>query len=379
MAFSDDTTPFQRMKILILNVGSSTIKLAVFDGATEVFRGLVDHVGTRGKTYETALAESLELAKQANAFQDFEELDGVVHRVVHGGNQKKACIISSKVLHEVQRIAALAPLHDIPELKVIKACQRIFSCPHIAVFDTAFHQSMPERAWRYALPIKWTKLYGVRRFGFHGLSHSFLARRVPLVLNKKVSRLITCHIGNGVSVAAIKNGVSIDTSMGWTPLEGCMMGTRCGDIDPAIPMLLMKKTNLSEKQMNTALNTQSGLRGVCDQSDMRRILVRKDPNAKLAVDMFCYRIQKYIGAYAAVLGGVDVIAFTGGIGANAAEVRKRILLNLKFLGVHLDVKKNRMDAFIISSKKSKVNVVALETNEERVMLEEAIPLIKSGR
>ena len=367
------------MKLLALNVGSSTIKYAVFEGQKELYRGLVDYVELGGKKHPRVLANALDavLTKilKCGVASSLHEINAVVHRIVHGGMQKKSVIINKRILDEVRAFALLAPLHDIPEIKVVELCQKRFECPQIAVFDTAFHQSMPEQAWRYALPIEWMDAYSVRRFGFHGLSHKYMAMRVPLIVKRKIKRLIACHIGNGVSVTAIKNGVSVDTSMGWTPLEGCVMGTRCGDIDPSIPVLLMGSHGFSKKEMAEALNTRSGLFALCGELDMRRIVKRKDAKARMAVDVFCYRIQKYIGAYAAALGGVDAIAFTGGIGQHCDEVRRRILKDLGFLGITLDREKNKINWQIISRPSSKVKVLVVPCDEERMMMLEALQIL----
>ncbi|MFH1209281.1 MAG: acetate/propionate family kinase [archaeon] len=370
------------MNALILNVGSSSIKYVVFKGKEEIAKGNIEKIGIKG----TFLRENDKIINigeknfsQALDFL-FKKLKGIKidiigHRVVHGGNLKKASLINHKLLKKLKKVAELAPLHDYPELHVIEECKR-FKIKQYAVFDTSFHQTMKEEAYTYALPYKLCKKYGIRRYGFHGESHNYVTKEVSRILNKKDLRLIILHLGNGCSISAIKNNKSVDTSMGFTPLEGLMMGTRSGSIDPSIPLFLMKHEHMDLKAINNLLNKRSGLLGISGISrDMKELDKMKSKRAKLAVDVFVYNILKYIGSYYFVLKGVDAIAFTGGVGEHEWIIRKQILDRLNFMSVKIDNNLNKRNSIIISSKDSKIKVFIIKTNEEKIILEKILEVI----
>ena len=347
------------MKLLILNVGSSSIKYNLFNNKTQVKEGVIERV----KNYEKSLKKII---------SEVGVIDAIGHRVVHGGNINKTCLITKKVLKQIKKFVQFAPLHNVPEIKGIEACKHL-SVKQYAVFDTAFHRTMPTFVQTYAIPLTFFK-NGVRRYGFHGTSHCFVAKQAALTLKKPLSKLklITCHLGNGCSVTAIKNGKSFDTSMGFTPLEGLMMGTRSGDIDPSFPTYLMKQ-GWSHTKITDLLNNKSGLLAISKKhSDMRDLIKSKD--STLAIEMFVYRIIKYIGAYVAALNGVDAIVFTGGIGENVPLIRKKILDNFKYLGICINNQKNNKNSIIISAK-SKIKVLVIKTNEEQMMAQEILRII----
>jgi|FLOH01.1.fsa_nt_gi acetate kinase len=315
------------MKIAVINAGSSSLKVKIFDmkRVKEVEHFLVEHIAQEGAFYKTH-REALE-----SLVIDFNVLDVVGHRVVHGGElYKNATLIDAKVMEDIEALSTLAPLHNPANLEGIRVAKEAAPhLPHIAIFDTAFHSTMPKEAYLYALPMKLYEKHKIRRYGFHGTSHSFLCKEAASLLGKKSDEvnLISLHLGNGASACAIKNGKSIDTSMGFTPLEGLVMGTRSGDIDPAIVLYLQKELLMNEEEVNNLLNHESGLLGVCEDNDVREIIKRKDDKAKLAVDMMVRRIQKYIGSYMILLENVDAIVFSGGIGENSTYIRERILDN----------------------------------------------------
>ncbi len=388
------------MKILVLNSGSSSVKYQMFD-ADEQFclaKGVVERIGMAGallthKPHDRDVVRlsgeildhkmaieyvlSIMLSKNHGVIGNKSEIAAVGHRVVHGGEAfSGSVLIKSDVIKEIARCIDFAPLHNPPNLKGIRAVQAILpDIPQVAVFDTAFHQSMPEHAYMYGLPYVLYKRHGIRRYGFHGMSHRFVSNRAAALLGKPKAelKLITCHLGNGASVAAVDHGKSVDTSMGFTPLEGLLMGTRSGDIDPAIVLHIMNKEELSMHEANTMLNKHSGIIGLSGvSSDMREIEEEYENNnrAKLAHDVFCYRLKKYIGAYAAAMGGLDAVVFTGGIGENSAMVRRHTLKGLEFLGILLDEEKNSSpstDERGICKPESKVNVLVIPTNEELVI------------
>ena len=313
--------------------------------------------------------------EKVGVIADLSEIEAVGHRVVHGGESFSGSVrITENVLKIIEEYADLAPLHNPPNLAGIKAAESVLpGVVQVAAFDTAFHQTMPEQAYIYALPYEMYERFKIRRYGFHGTSHRFVARRAAVLMGKKKgeANIITCHLGNGCSITAIREGKSVDTSMGLTPLEGLVMGTRSGDIDPGILFYLNERQNMSVKEINTLLNKGSGLLGLSGISnDMRNILNRTakgDKRAKLAIDVFCYRVKKYIGAYTAVLGRLDAVVFTGGIGENAPYVREKILENLDCLGIKLDPDKNIEDSKkekVISRSDSQVTVFIIPTNEE---------------
>ncbi|MDE6558722.1 MAG: acetate kinase, partial [Muribaculaceae bacterium] len=319
--------------------------------------------------------------------KSFDEIQAVGHRVVHGMEKfNKSVLITPEVIEKVKECYPVAPLHNPANITGIEAVSEILpDVPQVGVFDTAFHQTMPAKAFMYALPYEDYEKYGVRRYGFHGTSHRYVSRRACefLGLPYEQQRIITCHIGNGASITAIKDGVSIDTSMGLTPTEGLMMGTRCGDVDPGALVYLMERLNLDAAGLMKLINKQSGVAGVSEiSSDMRDIedaVARGDEKAILALDMYEYRILKYIGAYTAVLGGVDVIVFTGGVGENQIGTREKICKQLAFLGITFNAEANKVrgEEIEISGKDSKVKVVVIPTDEEMMIARDTADIVKA--
>ena len=387
------------MLILVINAGSSSMKFQLMDSAKEfnvLVKGIVDRLGQKDQLFhdnkgheETAKISSYQDALdyvfkhliKHKIIESLKDIKAVGHRVVHGGEAyKKPTVINPKVLKTITELSSLAPLHNPPNIEAIKASQKILpNIPQVAVFDTSFHQTMPEKAFLYALPLELYKKHNIRRYGFHGTSHAYILRQALKLLNKKNAKVITCHLGNGCSVTATLNGKSIDTSMGFTPLEGLMMGTRSGDIDPALPLKLIKTLKTTPEEIDKLLNRESGLKGISGKySDMRDIwsASKKDPKSKLAMEIYCYRIAKYIGSYAAALNGVDAIAFTAGIGENAWYIRKAVCEYLTFLGLTIDKKKNLVNKTIITTPKSKVKVLVIPTNEEKEIAQETVKLLK---
>ncbi len=383
------------MKILVINSGSSSIKYQLFGMPEEkvIAKGLLERIGEENSNFiqnsekgsvelkeniadhEKGIGLILEMLadKQRGVVDSIEEITGVGHRVVHGGEEfTSSVLITPQVIAKIQKYADLAPLHNPPNLMGIIACQK--SLPHatqVASFDTAFHHSLSPKAYLYPIPYEMYKKYGIRKYGFHGTSHLYVARRAASLLNKPEANVITCHLGNGCSITAVEKGFSVDTSMGFTPLEGLVMGTRCGDIDPAITFYLIGK-GYSADELNNLLNKKSGLLGISGISnDMRNLFAAQekgDERAKIAVDIFCYRLKKYIGSYLAVLGRTDAIVFTGGIGENNFRVRFESLKGLEQLGVKIDEQANAALLCArearISLSDSPVKVFVIPTNEE---------------
>ncbi len=395
------------MKILVINCGSSSIKYQIFkvNGEYELLaKGLVERIGlknslikhtTVGKetvTFETDLPdhktamdniEPILTNPEYGVLSDISEIDGVGHRVVHGGEVfKGSVVIDDDSLDKIRDLIPFAPLHNPPNIIGIESCQQALpGVPNVAVFDTAIHQTMPPKAYMYALPIDYYKKDGIRRYGFHGTSHEYVSAKAAEVLGKKLEdiKVITCHLGNGSSITAFDKGKVVDTSMGLTPLEGLLMGTRSGDLDPAIVLTIMKKYNLSPEEMDDILNKKSGLKGLTGKADMRDVLALAkdgDRDAEIAVEVFVYRIQKYIGAYTAALSGVDAIVFTAGIGENNPYLRERILSNFGYLGLSVDSKKNDANEITISTEDSKVAALLISTNEELMIAKDTYELIK---
>ncbi len=329
---------------------------------------------------------SILLSKNHGVIKDKNEIAAVGHRVVHGGEAfSGSMLITPEVIKEIARCMDFAPLHNPANLKGIRAIQELLpNVPQVSVFDTAFHQTMPDYAYIYGLPYVLYQRHGIRRYGFHGTSHLYVSDRAAIMLQKPKDQLkiVTCHLGNGCSIAAIKHGKSIDTSMGFTPLEGLLMGTRSGDLDPAVVLHVMQKEELSMHEANTMLNKHSGILGLSGvSSDMREIEKYYDSNdrARLAHQVFCYRLKKYIGAYAAAMGGLDTVVFTGGIGENSIVVRRDSLNNMQFYGIELDEAKNQAadkGERNISSAKSKVQVLVIPTNEELVIAIDTMRIVK---
>ena len=386
------------MKVLVLNSGSSSIKYQFIDTEKKLAlaKGLVDRIGMTGavlshQRYDDdkikIVGEILDhqiaveyvlgvmLSKNHGVIDDKKEIDAVGHRVVHGGETfSDSVLITDEVVKVLQENIELAPLHNPPNIKGIQACQRILpETPQCGVFDTAFHAHMPPKAYLYGIPYELYKKYKIRRYGFHGTSHLYVSQRAAELLNKDIKnlKLITAHLGNGCSMSAIKNGESIDTTMGFTPLEGLLMGTRSGDLDPSLILYIMGKEGLTLNEAATLLNKHSGLIGISgESSDMREIITAVKDNkqrAKWAFEVFTYRIKKYVGSYAAAMGGLDGLVFTGGIGENASLVREEVCKDLGFLGIELDEVKNENSEEIISKDNSQVAVMRIPTNEELVI------------
>lgn len=382
------------MKILVLNSGSSSIKFKFFDDKAVKASGLVEKIGEQNskvilkntlneekferelaiKDHEQGLKIVNELFKESGILEDLNALDGCGHRIVHGGrNLSEHCLVDDYVLKEIDRVSIFAPLHNPAHLAgiktMIKAAPKV---PNVAIFDTAFHRTMPDFAYMYALPYEYYDEHNIRRYGFHGTSHAFVSARVAKLLAKDKNDLnaISAHLGNGASVCAIEKGKSVDTSMGFTPLEGLVMGTRCGDLDPAILPFISNLKGLSIEEIDTLMNKKSGLYGICGFNDFRDIeaqIEKDDDKARLAFDMFCYRLVKYIGSYFAILPKTDAIIFTGGIGENDALVRKKVCEKLIHLGVEFDVESNTQRILgerMISTPNSKIKVFIIPTDEE---------------
>ena len=342
------------------------------DGKDVLASGTVERIGEdKVATHEDALKIVKKRLQESNVLEDWNELDAIGHRVVHGGEHfHKPTIIDDEVIEKIDFLTSLAPLHNPANILGIKvAINHAPNVAQVAVFDTAFHQSIPKYAYMYALPYKMYEKYGVRRYGFHGTSHNYVASEASKFLNKEYSEsnFISLHLGNGSSITAIKNGKSIDTSMGMTPLEGLIMGTRSGDIDPQIIIYLAKELNMSIDEIDVMLNKKSGLLGVSGVSDMREIQASNDEKAKLALDMVVYRLKKYIGSYAVILRRVDALIFTGGIGEHSEIIRKNVCDELDILGISIDSDKNKnvkKDIVDISTNGSKSKVLVISTNEE---------------
>jgi acetate kinase len=402
------------MKIVVINSGSSSVKYEVFESSdlSVLSSGSLERIGEsesqhthriygpsgtvketvrRGRVgnHEEGFRFILSMPIDSPVIKSSAELLGIGHRVVHGGEAfREPVLIDEKVIEAIRDLIPLAPLHNPANLLGIEAARQAFpGVPQVAVFDTAFHQSMPPHAFTYALPYSLYALHRVRRYGFHGTSHLWVAKKAAAHLKKPLAslHLITFHLGNGASAAAIQQGLSVDTSMGMTPLEGCVMGTRCGDLDPAIPFYLRRATQMPEGDLEALLNKASGLKGICGANDMREILQmanRGEPLAQLAVELYCYRIKKYLGAYFAVLGRVDAVVFTGGIGENAAQIRKRCCQGLEGLGITVDDRKNEKayeEVLEIQRDSNPVKVLAVRTDEEREIAEQTINVIKKTR
>ncbi len=397
------------MKILVLNCGSSSIKYALYDmdSKTVMTSGGAERVGLDGAFVKVKLANgekkqvmhdipehtegvkfifSLLTDPEIGVIKDLKEIDAVGHRMVHGGEKfNKSVLLTEEVLKVFEECTDLAPLHNPANLKGVRAVQELMpGLPQVGVFDTAFHQTMPKEAYMYAVPYELYEKYGVRRYGFHGTSHRYVSQRVCEFLGVKPEgkKIITCHIGNGASIAAVKDGKCIDTSMGLTPLEGLMMGTRSGDIDGGAITFIQKKLGLDADGMSNLLNKKSGMLGITGiSSDMREIdaaCEEGNERALLATDMYFYRIRKYIGAYAAAMDGCDIIVFTAGVGENQASMREKVCEGLSFMGVKIDVEKNsgiHGEEAVISTPDSKVTVVVIPTDEELMIATDTMALL----
>ena len=397
------------MKIIVLNCGSSSIKYQLFDmpSAEVVAKGLVDKIGLKGASIKHYKADGdvLKLEgeildhqagiefvlgilthKEHGCVQDLNEIGAVGHRVVHAGEKYNGSVaISKEVIAALEECIDLAPLHNPPNLEGVYAITKLLpTVPQVGVFDTAYHQTMTEQAYLYGIPYSLYEKYKVRRYGFHGSSHRFVSQRAADILGKKIEdlKIISCHLGNGASMCAIKNGQSMDTSMGMTPVEGLVMGTRCGDIDAGALLYIADKEETSIPYTSTLLNKHSGMLGLSGvSSDMRDIeTAAADGNhrAQVSLDSYHYRIKKYLGAYAAAMGGVDVVIFTGGVGENGWETRQEVCYGLEFMGVDFDKEKNtklRGEEAIISKQGSKATVMVVPTNEELVIANDTYEIV----
>lgn len=403
------------MKILVLNAGSSSVKYQLFNMANNAVlaSGIIEQIGEKESMakikykdaddvehkreqkcpipdHDEALKWMSQALIHSGVIHDLNELDGIGHRVVQGGASfQEPAMVNEYVMSEIERLIPLGPLHNPGHLAGMKvSVHQSPNVPQVAVFDTAFHSTLPQHAYMYAIPYKYYEELRIRRYGFHGTSHFYVTKEAAKYLNQDVNTLnaITLHLGNGASVAAIENGQSVDTSMGLTPLEGLIMGTRSGDLDPAIVFYLARKRGLTLDELDKMLNKESGLKGICGSNDMREITrladEEGDEKAKLARDMFDYRLKKYIGAYSAVLGRVDCIVFTGGIGENASAVRLKACENLENFGIKIDPALNEMrssDIMQISAPDSKVKILVIPTNEELEIAIETLEMIEKHR
>lgn len=397
------------MIIFVVNCGSSSLKyqLLNMDGEQVLAKGLIERIGMEGSVLKHTPAGSytvdisaeipdhstgIQMALDAltneeyGVIQSMDEIDAVGHRVVHGGERfTDSVLISDDVLNGIEACAEIAPLHNPPNLYGIKACMRLmYNTPQVAVFDTAFHQTMPKVAYLYGLPYEMYVKYGLRRYGFHGTSHKYVAQQAAEMLGEHMSdlRFITCHLGNGASIAAIKYGKSIDTSMGFTPLEGLVMGTRSGEIDPAIIPFLMEKENMNVQQIDDYLNRRSGILGISglssDFRDLESAANRGDERSQLAIDIFAYKVKKYIGGYVAAMGGVDAIIFTAGLGENSPFMRDKICNGLEYLGTRIDPELNKLRGkqLEISVKRARVKIFVIPTNEELVIARDTLNICR---
>jgi acetate kinase len=401
------------MKILVLNCGSSSVKYQFIDidKSYVLAKGMVSRIGMsesilvhkpHDRPEITISGEILDhivavehviailLSPNHGVIKDKSEISAVGHRVVHGGEKfPDSALIDKDVMQVLRSCIELAPLHNPHNIRGINACMQILpGVPQVAVFDTAFHQKMPPFAYIYGIPYILYKKYGIRRYGFHGTSHFYVSRRAARIMRRPIEELkiITAHLGNGASMAAVKGGISVDTSMGFTPLEGLLMGTRSGDLDPAIILHVMAREELSLHEANTLLNKHSGMQGISGvSSDMRDIIAESQKGntiAQLALDIYCYRIRKYIGAYAAAMGGLDALVFTAGIGENSPVVRKKCCENLEFLGIQIDDEKNEEAIRVeteIQTDDSSVKVLCIPTNEELVIALDTKRIIEEAK
>ncbi|MGN0708864.1 MAG: acetate/propionate family kinase [Anaerovoracaceae bacterium] len=398
------------MIVLVINCGSSSIKyqLLNMDNEELIAKGLVERIGIEGSVItHTTMGKDKVVKKvemkdhndgikqvmaaltdpDTGAVKSLDEIDAIGHRVVHGGEKyNKSVIVDEHVLKDLEDCVSLAPLHNPPNIAGIKACMELMpDAPEVVAFDTAFHQTMKPESYLYAIPYEYYQKYGIRRYGFHGLSHMFMAQKASKILNVDVDdlKLITCHLGNGASVTAIKHGRSFDTSMGYTPLEGLVMGTRCGDIDPAVIEAIAQKENKSLDDVLSILDKQSGVLGVSgvssDFRDLEAAMKEGNERAEMAVKLFARKVRHYIGAYIAEMDGADAIVFTGGIGENDKYMRELICKNMGNLGIKLDPVKNdsKEQDIILSTDDSKIKVIKLATNEELVIARDTKRLVET--
>lgn len=396
------------MKVLVINCGSSSLKYQLFDMTTEevLAKGIVERIGLKGSQlthkprgkenyvqeaeindHNKAIALVIKALtdEQHGVVNDIGEIDAVGHRVAHGGAVfSESALVDDKVKKEIEKLIELAPLHNPPNLLGIQAAEKLLpNVPQVAVFDTAFHQTIPAKAYMYSLPYEYYEKYGIRRYGFHGTSHKYVAQKAAEMMGRDFNELkiITCHLGNGASVTAIGNGKSQETSMGFTPLEGLTMGTRSGDLDPAIVSFLMEKEGLSAEEVNQVLNKKSGVLGISgvssDFRDLEEAAKQGNERAQLAIDVFVHNVKKYIGAYVAVLNGLDALIFTAGLGENSAEIRSAICKDMDYLGIKIDEQKNQVrgEAKDISATDAPVKTFVIPTNEELMIARDTKRLV----
>ena len=397
------------MKILVINTGSSSLKYQLIDMTNEnvLAKGVCDRIGleqsflkhskVKGNAvviekdlynHKLAIKEVISALTddEIGVIKNMQEISAVGHRIVHGGEEFcESVIIDDKVMKTIKNCSELAPLHNPSNIVGIEACKQIMpDVPMVAVFDTAFHQTLPKYAYIYALPYEIYEKYGLRKYGFHGTSHKYVAERAAKMLNKPIEELkiITCHLGNGASICAVKNGKSVETSMGFTPLQGLCMGTRSGTIDPAVISFLMEKEKMTVKDISDFLNKKSGVLGVSgvssDFRDIEDAANSGNDRAKLALDIFCYRVKRFIGDYMAIMNGADAVVFTAGIGENNQRIRSAILADMDYVGVGIDEEKNKVkgEEIDISIKDAKVKTLVIPTNEELAIARETLELIK---
>ena len=397
------------MNVLVVNCGSSSLKFQLINSDTEAVaaKGLCERIGLDGRlvyqpaggekeiteapmpTHTEAIRMVLDalVNPKTGVLKSLDEVEAIGHRVLHGGSKiTQSVVIDDEVISVIDECCDLGPLHNPANLMGIRACMELMpGKPNVAVFDTAFHQTMPAKAYRYAIPTKFYEKYAVRKYGFHGTSHSFVSKETIkfLGLDKDNSKVIVCHLGNGASISAVENGKCVDTSMGLTPLEGLVMGTRSGDLDPAVVEFVCKKENIDVSEMLRILNKESGVMALSnglssDFRDLEEAMEQGNEDAALAIDAFCYRFAKYVGSYVAAMNGVDAITFTGGIGENAGLVRGKVLSYLGYLGIKMDEKMNekRGENFVLSTADSAVKVAVIPTNEELAICRETVELVK---
>jgi len=398
------------MKIIVLNCGSSSIKYQLIDmpGGQVRARGTVEKIGLHGSFIRNEREDGdkvelegeiidhqmgieyilgLLISEKHGSIKKFSEIDAIGHRVVHGGETfHSSVLINDEVINKMEECIDLAPLHNPPNLKGIYAMKELLpDVPQVGAFDTAFHQTMPSQAFMYAIPYSLYKKYSIRRYGFHGTSHKYVSRRAcdMLDLDCKTQKIITCHLGNGASIAAIRNGKSVDTSMGLTPVEGLIMGTRSGDLDLGVLTYIMTKEEINISTANTLINKFSGMLGISGvSSDMREIeqaAGEGDERAALALEMYVYRIKKYIGSYVAVMNGLDILVFAGGVGENSQWIREHVCKNMEYMGMRLDGKKNQVRGkeAVISHTDSKVKILVVPTNEELLIAQDTMQIIEN--
>ncbi|PIS39170.1 MAG: acetate kinase [Candidatus Nealsonbacteria bacterium CG08_land_8_20_14_0_20_38_20] len=367
--------------ILVLNSGSSSVKYSLFnENLKEIEKGIEERIGLEGgaKNHREAIKRIFKKITDSGKIKDLSEIKTIGHRVVHGGEDfRKPVLVNEKVIKKLKEYSKLAPLHNPPNILGIEACRELLpKAKNVAVFDTSFYNSLTPEAYLYAIPYQFYQKEKIRRYGFHGISHNYVSQEAKKILGKKIQRLITCHLGAGSSITATFKGKPIDTSMGFTPLEGLVMESRSGSIDPAIPIYLISQLGFKPEEVDNLLNKKSGFIGICGIKDFRDILKSKDEKAKLAYRIYLRSVIKHIGAYTGLLGGLDALVFTAGIGEGAVRFRKDAVDQLKYLGAEIDQKKNKENKYIISTKKSRVDILVVPTNEALMIAKETFKLIK---